>query len=296
MQLLHAIFNSKHVQPQVRLLQHLAGVLLCLWAVTGNAAPSPEPIRFGLFPSLIPRTLIGMYEPMRKYVETAVGRPVQLFSSPDFISFARRTSQSDYDIVLTAPHLAYLAANNDGYTPVACYKNGIKTILVVRRKDAAMPPERLRGKVVAIPDPEALVTYVGQDMLREHGLQPERDYTLLRARGHQGAAMAVVQGNADMAFMGAFPFNQLSDEIKARISVYAESPVYPAQYFLVSQRLSPATRKAVQQALIRFSRTREGRELIAQSQFGDIVPANVRDLNVMRSIAAQVQEELQHTN
>lgn len=271
----------------------LAAGLLLLTAC--NALAAEQVLRLGLFPGLIPRTLISMYEPLRQHLESTLGQPVQLFSSPDFSSFAQRTAQSDYEVILTAPHLAYLAVHENDYSPVASYKTGIKTILLVRTQDAALPISAFRGKSVAIPDPHALVTYVGDEMLRERGLLAEQDYMLLRSRGHQGAAMAVVQGEAAMAFMGGFPYNQLSDDIKRRVSIYAESPVYPAQYFLVSNRLDTAKRKQIQQALLDFAKTGAGQRLIEQSQFGGIVAAKGQDLNRMRGIAGRVKQQLAKT-
>lgn len=270
-----------------------AGLLLCLGCGNSVLAAEPAaPLQFGLFPSLIPRTLVSMYDPLRLHLEQALGQSVQLYSSPDFISFARRTNESTYDIVLTAPHLAYVAMEDAGYVPVASYKLGIRAMLLVRKDQTGMSIDSLRGKAVAVPDINALVTFAGEELLLQHGLSAGRDYRVIKARGHQGAAMKVVNGEADLAFIGNLPYNQLADDVKASLTVLTESPTYPAQYFLVSKHLSQAKRKRIQQALIDFTTTKAGQQLMEYNQFGAIVAANARQLDSVRGMAGRVQKQL----
>ncbi len=267
--------------------------LICLIFLVPVAHADEGPVlRLGLFPNLEPRTLTMLYEPLRQHLEKSLGIPVRLYSTPDFLSFASRTQNNSYDIVLTAPHLAYLAMHDAGYTPVASYKRRFQTLLVVPKKLQMSTVEELRGTTVAVPDLNALVTQVGEEMLRRNGLQPS-DYTIVAKHGHEGAAMAVLAGEVRAALVGSIPYYQMPAASRAHLQILLRSASFPSQYFLVSKQVSPEQRKNIARALLEFNKSAAGQVMLERSGLQGIVADNGKALNRLEQPAGLVRQRLQ---
>jgi phosphonate transport system substrate-binding protein len=75
-----------------RLCRFLAGILLLslvsVMPGQAEAAPaSPAPIRVGLLPTIATLTLLTLYDPLRQYLQHALGRPVELYTASSFEAF-----------------------------------------------------------------------------------------------------------------------------------------------------------------------------------------------------------------
>jgi len=167
--------------------------LLCCLPLLATAADGV--LKVGLFPNLTPFTLIAVHQPIRLYLEQQLHRPVQLLTAPDFRSFAKRTQNGEYDLVLTAPHLARLAEQDAGYIPVATYDDELRALLLVAKHSPVTRLDQLRGAKVAMPDPMAVVNMLGREMLNKAGVA-DSEYVLVDAHSHNGAALAVLRGEA----------------------------------------------------------------------------------------------------
>jgi phosphonate transport system substrate-binding protein len=59
-------------------------------------------------PNISARVLLAQYQPMREYLARAMRRPVQVSTAPNWNAFHQRTLGLEYDVVVTAAHLAQL--------------------------------------------------------------------------------------------------------------------------------------------------------------------------------------------
>jgi phosphonate transport system substrate-binding protein len=237
--------------------------LLCFLPLSASAVNETDnTLKIGLFPNLTPFTLIAVHQPIRLYLEQQLHRPVQLLTAPDFRSFARRTQRGEYDLVLTAPHLARLAELDAGYVPVATYDEELQALLLVAKHAPFTRLTELRGTKIAIPDPLAVVNMLGLEMLNKAGVS-ESEYVLVNAHSHNGAALAVLRGEAQAAILGSVPFAQLASEVRNELRVLASSRPIQSQYWLVNGRVDANQRRQIQNALLQFSATPEGRKYMA---------------------------------
>ncbi len=273
----------------LRIFKYLIFLLSMLSSVWANEGAV---LRFGLFPNLEPRTLTMLYEPLRQHLEKSLGMPVHLYSTPDFLSFASRTQKNSYDLVLTAPHLAYLATQDAEYIPIAAYQRNFQTLLVVRKQAHPVTLQKLRGGTIAVPDPDALVTRVGADMLSHNGLPPA-DYHIVAKHGHEGAAMAVLAGDASAALVGTIPYYQLSGASRSDLQILLRSQSFPSQYFLVNKHVPVQQRKAILAALLGYNKTPAGQAMLESSGLKKVVADNGRALARLGSSAEPVRQKLQ---
>lgn len=168
--------------------QRILFFLLCLF--TGMSANAAETgLKFGVFPNLSTRLLVETYQPLADALSDALKRPVALHTAPDFKTFFERTQAGEYDLVLTGPHLAWLAHKDAAYRPLYVYQRNTEGILLVRADSPYQTPYDLRGKTIAMGDPLAITVMRMERDLAKVGLQAGRDYVGLDVGPHNNAAL-----------------------------------------------------------------------------------------------------------
>lgn len=266
--------------------------LLLASALPLPARSATAPLSIGLFPNLSPQRLFTLYQPLADYLEHELGRPVRLYTAKNIRAFAEDTQRGDFDIVLTAPHLAWLAENEAGYRPLATYPDIIKGLLVVATSSGLRAASELKGRDIAIPDPLSIVTLLGEAFLNAAGLQRERDYRFISRGTHSNAAAAVIGGDVPAAIVGVLSFGQLPEAMRSQLRIIGETAAVKSFFFMAHPRLSQETARAVQAALLAFSTTAQGRVFLAQNGFERIVAADVRTLADMARYAEQTRRLL----
>ncbi len=56
--------------------------------------------------------------------------PVHVFTAPDPRTFLERTQRSEFDLVVTPAHFAWLAVSEVGHVPLLTYRTGLRALLV----------------------------------------------------------------------------------------------------------------------------------------------------------------------
>lgn len=271
-------------------LVRLLGILWLLAMVRPAWAAEPPPLVFGIFPLLSAKQLIEIYRPLADALETRLQRRVVLYTARDFKTFVERTRQGEYDLVLTAPHLAWLARQDAGYRPLLKYADPVRGLLVVKRDAPLNAPEQLRGRTIATADALAVTVLALQAQLAAHGLRRAVDYRTLDAGTHGNAVMQVVNGRADAAMLGLHPFNLLPAELRQQLRVLAETPPLSSVMILAHPRLSDAQAQAVRTALLGFAAAPEGRAFMQRGGFGGFAEVDGSELRAFRPYALQAQE------
>lgn len=277
-----------------KLLLPLIALLLatssCLAAGTGQPTLS-----LGLFPYLNARQLVSTYQPLRAFLEQQLGRPVMLYTAPDFSNFVSRTQGGEYDVILTAPHFARLAQIDGGYRPMFAFRNEINADIVVPG-NSPRDFTTLRGAKIIAPDGIALVTMLGVKMLRDHGLETGRDYTLLETATHGNVALAVAQGEAQAGIMSARVLKTLPESTSNQLHVLEQSPTVPAMMLLAHPRLTAKQVQLIKDALLQFEQSPTGQVFFQSTGLAGFKPANADDLKQLDPYAREVKRMLERPN
>ena len=253
------------------------------------------PLIFGLHPNISARTVIDMYQPLREFLEQTLQRPVQLYTAPDFQTYTERTLQREYDIAVTAPHLAHMA-QRAGYVPLFHYAKELTGMVIVGKDSNIHDIEDLRGKTLALPDPLTIISIMGLDYLRTHNIVADRDITLFPARSHNNAAIAVERGQAAAAIIGSVPLKQLPEDLRARLRVIAQTNAVPSQFIIVSKKLPPSLRKRISDALTAFAASDAGKEWLDANGFGGLRPASVEALKQVEPYGKTAEKMLKRAH
>ncbi len=275
-----------------RWLTPSAGVLLfalCGLFALQSAHAVDKPLVLGVFPNMTAKQIVEAYRPLADSLEKHLQRRVVIYSARDFKTFADRTYRGEYDIVLTAPHLAFLARQEAGYRPLLKYAQPVRGLLVVRHDASIRDLGDLRSRTLATADPLALVGLAIHAQLAEHGLQRDRDYRTLGFSTHLNAAMQVINGRADAAVLGLHPYNLMQPELRRQLRVLAETPPLSSLMFLTHPRLRDAEAQAIHTGLLRFAATPRGQAFIQRGGYGGLVDVTGRELESFRPYALEAQ-------
>lgn len=247
------------------------------------------PLVFGVFPNLTARQILATYQPLADALEKHLGRPILVYSARDFRTFIARTHAGEYDLVLTAPHLAWLARQQAGYRPLLKYTEPVRGLLLTRADSKIATTQALRGRVVAIADEIALATLAVELDLATQGLERGRDYRTLQTGTHVNAITQVLGGRADAAIVGIHPFKMMPAEKRAQLRVLAETQPMSSLTYLAHPRLRDAEAKALREGLLEFADSPAGRAFLAQGGFGGLVGADDSELHAFRPHALRTQ-------
>ncbi len=157
--------HSSSPRRSLRILPALfAGLLLCQ-----SLAAAPEadnrPLKMGFFPIISAIALFKRFAPLDSYLGKELQSEIVMETARDFPTFVKRTAQRQYDIVVTAPHFALLAADSGQYRVVASLRKDLVGYIVVRADSPIRDVTELAGKRIATPPRPAIITQSGMDYL-----------------------------------------------------------------------------------------------------------------------------------
>ena len=269
-------------------------LMLALLLIVGlrPAFSADKPLIFGVFPNLTAKQIVETYRPLADVLEKRLQRRVVIYSARDFTTFVERTRRGEYDILLTAPHLAWLARQDAGYRPLLKYAQPVRGLLVVRSDSPFYAVDALRGRTIATADSIAVAVLAIHAELAARGLRHHIDYQTTDSGTHLNAVMQVINGRADGAMLGLHPYKLMPPELRQQLRVLAETPPLSSLTYLTHPRLCDAEAEAVRKALLSFAATAEGQTFMQRGGYGGFADVDGSELRAFRPYALQVQEML----
>jgi ABC-type phosphate/phosphonate transport system substrate-binding protein len=273
----------------------LLAVLLSLLAPRAFATAQPLGFELAITPFLPVHTMIQNYQPMRTYLELRLQEPVTLVTAPSYKTFNERLRRHAYPFVITSANSAYLAYADFAYIPLLRPSIYTRPVLVVAKQSSVTRMQALRGTILTLPDPLAIVSMQALSMLREAGLDPQRDVTIKYLPNHSAAVNYVISGEAVAAIVSDRALMQMPEASRNAVRVVQtwEPGAAPGVVYLASPEVPRARAQRLSQAIIEFVRdTVEGREMIRKLGYGDLIPAKAEDLKPLAPYGAQLKEAL----
>jgi len=266
--------------------------LLLLAIGSRPAVGANNPLVFGVFPNMTAKQIVETYRPLAEALEKTLQRRVVIYTARDFTTFVERTRRGEYDILLTAPHLAWLASQDPGYRPLLKYTQPVRGLLMVKTDSPIDTPEALRGHTIATADSVALVVLAIQAELAARGLRHGIDYQTADSGTHLNAVMQLINGRADAALLGLHPYNLMPPELRQQLRVLVETAPLSSLMYLTHPRLPEAEVLAVRKALLDFAATPSGQAFMQRGGYGAFTRVDGSELQAFRPYALQVQAML----
>jgi phosphonate transport system substrate-binding protein len=266
-------------------------VLLLLLGLNTPGFAQHEVIRVGIIPYLTPSVLMSLFQPLRQQLERELGHPVELYSAPDVRSFARRTLQPDFDIVVTSAYQARLAQLDGGYLPMAHFTGPLHAAVVVAHNSPLKQLNDLRGKRLAMTDRSFLVNIAMSEIFSKQGLS-DQDFAIVTVNSQNNGLISVAQGKTDAAIIAHFALDQSPESQRKAVRVIYRSAVLPNVTLLASPKLSPALREQIQKALLALPQSPEGAAFLEKSRYQGIKATDERFMSSLDPYLKETRRQL----
>ena len=268
----------------------LLGVLftLALWA----PAEAVDKWVIGVAPHTSARVILAMYQPLRTYLEKALGVPVEVTTAVDFDDYARRGLAQEYDLAITTGHQARMFQTDAQYIPLLTYKAEFKSLVYVAAKGSIRTPADLKGKTALGLSPTSLVTLWGEQWLSDNGLG---SVNVKYVSASDSGAQLVLADEAAAGFASLANFQKLSKEVQSQLRILAESAPMAGRVYLLNNRRA-AQKQTIDRALWDFAATPEARQYFEANKLEGYRKLRPKELNEMEPYAERTRKRLRETN
>jgi phosphonate transport system substrate-binding protein len=257
--------------------------MLALFSLSATAEETL--FHLGVAPHTSARVILEMYQPLRLHLEKALGQPVAIETAPDFTEFARRAIRQEYDIAITTGHQARLFQTDAAYLPLITYKSSFKAIALVAKNANIRYPADLKGKTALGLSPSSLVTLWGQHWLKANNLG---SLPVKYISAADSTIQQILAGEAGVAFTSLANFQKLPPEQQQALSILAESEAMAGRVYMLNKRRA-AQQKKVEQALLSFAESAEGKRYFEQTKLEGYRPLRSGELQSMEPYANEVR-------
>lgn len=269
-------------------LRHILGALLTCLAVTSMAA-DPVPLKLGIMPFNSTLALIKTHQPLRQFLQSSLGRPVEIYTAADYARFHRDTLDGAFDLLVTGPHFGAMALEN-GYEPLFHYKTRLRPVFVVGKASGINRPEALRGKRIGLSNGLSVSSIVGLKWLGDRGMKAGQDFQVLERTTHGAAIAGVAVGDLDAALTTYTPLKQIPEDVRAKVTVMPTDVDVPHLMTLAHSRLGVDTLQRLREALRRFPTTPEGQAFFADTGYEGYDPISASDVKALQPYVPIVRE------
>lgn len=251
------------------------------WAAGGiaHAQTVGAPLTIGVLPNVSARILLAAYQPMREHFERELKQPVSIATAPDFRTFAANGLRGDYDVIVTAPNLGRVMQLDAKWEPLAIYEPRIPAVAVARADNTDDSPQQLRGKALALANPQSLVALVGLQWLRSEGLQEGADFKIVVTANDDSLGAVLRSGEAPWAVMSMGEFRAKPESMRQSLRVVRQITTVPGFYVMANPRLSTAQRQRLKALVLAFPGSPDGARFFELSGFRGIREITEADLS-----------------
>lgn len=238
-------------------------------ALAPPAQPGPI-FTIGVLPNVSARLILASYQPMREYFERELKQRVEIATAPDFRSFSEQTLKGEYQMVIIAPNLGRVAQLDGNWEPLAIYEPKIPGVAVSLASNADNSPAQLKGKGLAMANPQSLVALVGLQWLRSQGLQAGTDFNTTVAANDDSLGSMLRSGETPWALMSMGEFRAKPEALRQTLRIVHEFARLPGFYVMGNPKLPAAQRQRLRALILQFPRTEDGKRFFTLSGFADI--------------------------
>jgi phosphonate transport system substrate-binding protein len=253
--------------------QFIARFLL-LAVLASSAASASTSFILGVLPIHSARILAERYEPLRIYLEKALGQPVRIESAGDFRRFHERTLNGDFDLTITPAHFARLAQKDAGFRPLVQFVPDHDALLVYAKDRPLHDARMLRGQKLAVIDRLAVTVTASLQYLETQGLEADRDYRVVEHRTHASAAYALIGGLTAGAVTTSQGLLQIPDDLRRKLVILKHIADIPAFVFLAKPDAEAKRQDQLKRLMLAFPGEAEGIDFLGKTGYNGLIPSS----------------------
>ena len=225
-------------------------------------------LEIGILPNISTQVLLAQYQPLRDFLQKHLGRGVQISTAPSWSVFHQRTMALEYDLVVTASHMARLAQLEKGFVPLVVYEPQIKGMIAFAKNRPISNIAEVTGQTLVLSNPKSLVTLRGFQWLEEKGLKRNRDFKTINTPTDDSVGNVVLHGDAIAAMLSGGEYRAIPSAIKEQIQILTAFAEVPGFVVLANPRLSTELVQSIKTGWLNFSNgSPEGKAFFAATGF-----------------------------
>lgn len=270
----------------------IAALLMGAGSVQADGCKRPDMLRYAVVPKQSQQLQYEAFEPMRVHLEQALGIPVLTVAAHSYQAVIEGIVSGAVDFAEMGPASYLKARNRDpGVKAIATYRFASGTftpegsyynsLLLVNRASNFEQPSDLRGRAIALTDPNSTSGSVipHTRFVEETGLELEKLAShLVYAGSHDQALKVLAAGKVDAAFVASLEADQYIERGQAKEGQWRELWRSPPIYYdpmVINSHLCADLADIIRQALMRPSPARD--QLLEHRRALDIVSVSDED-------------------
>lgn len=239
------------------------------------AAEFPDSLILGMVPSREADAIVDSLDPIAEMLSERLLIPVEAIVATNYVGLVEAIGTGRVDIGMFGPAALVQAVDMyDAKVILASERQGSATYRAqfnVRCDSGIETFEDLRGKTIAFVDPGSASGYQFPyvTLQSEYGIDPETEMTYIFAGSHDASALAVYNGDVDVAVtFGGSPGSDGREtieadfpDVKEQVCILGYSVDIPNDGTVVRAGIPDELADQIAQALIDIANTEEGRAL-----------------------------------
>lgn len=270
-----------------------AAVALALTLLPGAGAAA-EPLRVSAIPDESPTELLRKFEPLGRYLERRLGRPVRFTPVTDYAATVEGLAAGKLDLVWFGGFTFVQARRRTGNAlPLVQREEDARfhSKFIVNARSKAGRLEDLRGATFAFGSVSSTSGHLmPRHFLLQHGIDPERDLAKVAYSGaHDVTAKWVEAGKVDAGALNESIWQRLLDEKKidpSKVRVLWTTPEYFDYSWTVRGDLDPALVEAIRAAFLALDPADpEHREILSLQRARRFIPTAAENYRAIEQAA-----------
>lgn len=248
-------------------------------------------ILIGVVPNVSARIINTNYQPMAEYLAKGLGRKVAITTGTNFPNFYQRALANEFQIMVTAPNLARVSQVDGNWEAIAVFEPGIPGLLV-GLSDRPSNLEFLRGKKLAVANPQSLVALASINWLNSQGYANGKDYEILRIANDDSLGISLKTGDAAFAVMSQGEFNAKDPELKKILSPVTTFVKLPGFFIMVNTKVASTEKQKIKELILDFPKSEQAKQFFSLTGFTGLNPPTSEQLKFLDSFVTITRQGL----
>ncbi len=226
--------------------------------VQAAADPDPQTLKVALLPDENASTIIKNNQGLKDYLETQLGKKVELIVTTDYSSMIEAMRHGRLDLAYFGPLSYVLARQKSKIEPFAALKTKGSTtyqsVVIANISSGVKVIGDIKGKNMAYGDKVSTSSHlIPKSVLAEQGLDAGRDYQEHFVGSHDAVALAVQNGHAQAGGLSRPIFESLVERKMVsldKVKVLEYSKPFPQYPWTLRSNLKPELKDKIRSAFL----------------------------------------------
>jgi phosphonate transport system substrate-binding protein len=263
---------------------------LCLSSAAVSAERDPSNLKVAVLPDESPSTLIKKNEGFKKYLETKLGKSIDLVVTTDYSSMIEAMRHGRLDLAYFGP-LSYVLCKQKSPLPIEAYAAQVskgsptyKAVVIGNVAAGINSVSAIRGKNMAYGDQASTSSHlIPKAMLADKGLEAQKNYQEHFLGAHDAVAINVQNGNAQAGGLSKPIFESLVQRKivdLAKVRVLEESRPFPNYPWTMRSDLKPELKERIRAAFFNL----KDAEILKTLKADGFAPITDKDYDGIREL------------